>query len=93
MLEMAMPKLPTGGEAHKAVIDSIKALSKAYPATEEVPGIQNTQLLGLQEQAKKQAMLQAVIRQQQAGAGGAGAGGPPGGGAMPPPAAAPPMAA
>jgi len=68
LLEMALPKLPTGGEGHKAVIDSLQKLSKAFPATEEVPGIQNTQLLGLQQQAKQQAMLQAVMRQRQAGA-------------------------
>jgi len=93
LLEMCLPKLPTGGEGHKAVIDAIKSLGKAFPASEEVPGIQNTQLLGLQQKAQKDAMMQAVLRQQQAGAGGAGAGGAPGGGGMPPPAAAPPMAA
>ena len=93
LLEMALPSLPTGSETHKAVIDMLSKGSKAFPATEEVPGIQDTQLKGLADQAKKSAMIQALMRQSGAGAGppGMGAsplGGPPAG-AMPPPAEQP----
>lgn len=89
LLEMALPKLPTGGEGHKAVIDSLSKLSKSFPATEEVPGVQNTQLLQLAQRAKQQAMLQAVVRAQQQSQAGGGA---PGGAAgdMPTPGAASP---
>jgi len=53
------------------------------PATEEVPGVQKTQLQGLGDQAQKSAMMQAVLRML-AGAGGAG-GAAPGGGGSPMP--------
>ena len=90
LLEMALPSLPTGSEQHKAVIEMLSKGSKTFPATEEVPGVQDTQLKALADQAKKSAMIQALMRQAGAGA----AGGPPGappppagppGGAMPPP--------
>lgn len=81
LLELSLPALPTGSEPHKAVVDSLGKLSKAFPASEEVPGIQSTQLQALQQKAQQSAMMQALLRQSQAGA--AGAGGPPGGGAPP----------
>jgi hypothetical protein len=88
---MALPALPTGSEQHKAAIDSLSKLSKAFPATEEQPGIQQTQLLALAQKAKQNAMLQQVMRQAQQGQPpqpGAGGAPPDAGGA-----AAPPMAA
>ena len=87
LLEMALPMLPTGSEQHKSAIDSLQKLSKAFPATEEQPGIQQTQLLALAQKAKPNSMLQQVMRQAQSQP---GAGGPPpdaGGGAAPPMAA------
>ncbi len=57
LLEMALPALPTGSDPHKAVIDAIQKLAKAVPATNEVPGVQMTTLMGLQEQAGQDAML------------------------------------
>jgi hypothetical protein len=85
---MALPALPTGGEQHKAAVDSLAKLSKAFPASEEVPGVQNTQLMALSEQAKKNAMLQAVMRAHQAQGGDQAAAGP-----APAAAAAPPQMA
>lgn len=76
LLEMALPNLPTGSEQHKAAIDSLSKLSKAFPATEEQPGIQKTQLLGLAQRAQQQAMLQQVMRQAQSAQPQPGAGGP-----------------
>lgn len=85
---MALPYLPTGSEQHKAVIDSLSKLSKAFPATEEQPGIQQTQLMALQQKAKQQAMIQALMRQSAQAQPGAGAPPPtPGGGDAPPMAA------
>jgi hypothetical protein len=86
LIEMALPQLPTGSEAHKSTIDALGKLSKAFPATEEVPGVQQTQLRALGDQAQKSAMMQAVMRMLAGGAGG-GAGGPTGG-TTPPQAAA-----
>ena len=81
LIEMALPGLPPGSEGHKNVIDALGKLSKSFPATDEVPGVQNTQLKNLAEQAQKTAMLQAVLRQGQGGATppppGAAPGGPP----------------
>lgn len=92
LIEMALPKLPTGAEQHKAAVDALGKLSKAFPASEEVPGVQNTQLLALAQRAKQMAMLQAVQRQQQSQQGAGGA--PPGAEGGAPPAAPPqPIAA
>jgi|DEB19_MinimDraft_2_1074335.scaffolds.fasta_scaffold161822_2 hypothetical protein len=62
LLEMALPNLPTGSDPHKDVLDSIGKLSKSVPATEAIPGVQQSQLLGLQQEAAKQAPLQALMR-------------------------------
>jgi hypothetical protein len=53
--------------------------AKIVPSQTEQPGIQQTTLAGLQDRAKQQAPLQALMAQM----GGGGAGGPPGG--APPP--------
>ena len=58
MLEMALPGLPMGTEPHKKVLDAIQNLSKAVPPSNEIPGVQMTQLSGLADQAQKSAALQ-----------------------------------
>ncbi len=75
MLEMALPNVPTGTEVYKAVLNAIQALSKQVPASEAVPGVQQSALRDLQQQAGQDAALQAVMRQT----GGDGAGAPPAG--------------
>lgn len=99
LLELALPSLEIGSEPHSAVLKALPALSKTVPASEAVPGVQNTQLLALQQKAQQSAAMQAVMRAM-GGGGGGGPGGPPGappgppapmGGAMPPPGAQPPM--
>jgi hypothetical protein len=89
LLELALPGLQTGSDQHQAVIKALPGLTKAIPATEAVSGIQNTQLLALQQRAQQSAAMQAVMRaMSQQG----GSGGPPGmPGAMPPGGAQPPM--
>ena len=75
MLSLALPDLPLGSEPHKAAARAITDLSKSVPASEEIPGMQVTQLQGLQKQAQQSAPLVALMRamgqqQQQPGAGG-----------------------
>lgn len=80
LIEMALPRLPHDGDKYKACVESLTRLSKQFPASAEVPGVQDTQLLQLQQRAKQSAMMQAAMRQQQAqqGAQQAGGGGMPG---------------
>lgn len=82
LLEMALPRFHPGNDKYKACIESLQRLSKQFPASAEVPGVQDTQLLQLQQRAKQQAMMQAAMR--------GGGGGPPGGA---PPGAGPPQGA
>jgi hypothetical protein len=77
LVEMALPALQPGTDAYKSTIDALGKLNKAFPASEEVPGVQNTQLQGLQQQAQKSAMMQALMRQMQGGGGAPPPGGPP----------------
>ncbi len=58
LLQMALPMLDVGSEPQKAVLDSVTKLSKVVPPSNAVPGVQMTQLVGLQEQAGKDQMLQ-----------------------------------
>ena len=84
LMELALPQIPPGTDAHKGAIEALGKLSKIFPATEEVPGVQDTQLKALAEQAQKSQMMQALMR------GGIGGGAPPG---MPPGGGAPPQPA
>ena len=88
ILELALPGLEVGSEPHAVVVKALPQLLKAVPASEAVAGVQNTQLLALQQRAQQSAAMQSVLRAMGAG-GPAGPGGPPG--AMPPGGAQPPM--
>lgn len=87
ILEKALPNLQVGSDQHKATVDSIGKLAKAFPATAKMPGIQNTTLMSLMRDAQQSAPMKA-IQGGMAGGGGAGGapppgaapGGPPGGG-------------
>lgn len=75
LLQTALPKLPVGSEPHKSLLDSIKSLSKVVPPSAEVPGVQQTALRDLAQNAGKNQMLQQVMSSlggANAGAGGAG---------------------
>lgn len=76
LLEMALPAMPIGSEPHTAVVKALPSLSKAFPASESVPGIQNTQLQALQKKAQESQMLQQVTRALGAQGGGGAPGGP-----------------
>lgn len=80
MLQTALPGLPVGDEAQKAVLDAITKLSKIAPASAQVPGVQATQLRGLGQQAQEGAMLQSLLRMLGASPS-AGGGAPPAAGA------------
>lgn len=79
-LEQCLVALPIGSDMHDAVVKAIGGLSKAFPPSDEVPGIQDTALLGLQRSAEQSAMM----RQLMASMGGQGGGGPAGMGAQAP---------
>lgn len=77
LLEMALPSLPSGSEPHKVVLQCITSLAKIAPASAEVPGIQNTQLMGLQQKAQQSAPMMALMRAMGSTAGPGGDGGAP----------------
>lgn len=62
MLQQALPGLPIGSPPQKDVLDAIQKLSKSVPASEAIPGVQQTQLAGLQKEAQESAMLQNLSR-------------------------------
>lgn len=62
MLQQALPGLPIGSPPQKDVLDAIQKLSKSVPASEAIPGVQQTQLAGLQKDAQETAMLRNLSR-------------------------------
>lgn len=83
ILEKALPELPVGSDQHESCVKAIKDLSKAYPTSDEMPGIQNSTLMGLQRDAQEGAQMRQLQSMM-----GQGGGGPPGA----PPGAPPGMA-
>ena len=62
MLEGALPNIPTGSEPYKAVLDAITKISKHVAPSAEVPGVQQTALRDLGQQAQQSAMMQSLMR-------------------------------
>lgn len=83
LLESVLPQLQAGSDPYKSVLSSIQSISKHVSPSDEVPGIQQQALRGLQQQAGKDAMMQQVMRSM-GGGGDAGGMGAPGGGQPPP---------
>lgn len=83
IIEKALPELPVASDMHKAVIDALGKLTKAFPATAAMPGIQSSTLLGLQRDARESSQIQQLMAQ-------AGKGGAPGGQPQQPPQAGAP---
>lgn len=79
LISIALPEVPMEDKADLAKCISI--LSKKFPASEASPGIQQTALRDLAQQAQQQAMMQALMRKQQQPS----PGGAPQGGAAPQP--------
>lgn len=78
ILEKALPELPVGSPQHESCVKAITGLSKAYPTSDEMPGIQNSTLMGLQRDAKEGAQMRQLQQMMGAGGGGAPGGAPPG---------------
>lgn len=74
MLQKALPQLPIGSEPHKKVMSAIQSISGVVPPSAEVPGVQQTELRNLMQNAGKNAMLNQVMGSL--GGAGGGAGGP-----------------
>jgi len=78
ILQSALPELGIGTEPHKAVMNAISSISKYVPPSAEVPGVQQTALRDLAQNAQKNAMLKQVMSSLGGGnAGGGGAAQPP----------------
>jgi hypothetical protein len=66
LLELALPDLETGSDSHKAVIESIQKISKAVPPSQEIPGVQKSALMELQQRQGQNAALQQLQAQMAA---------------------------
>jgi len=77
ILQQALPELPPGSDPHKAVLNAISSISKYVGPSAAVPGVQQTALRDLQQNAGKNAMLQQVMSSL-GGANAGGGGAPPG---------------
>ena len=75
ILQAALPELPIGSEPHKKIMSAIQSISNVVPPSAEVPGVQQTALRDLQQNAGKNAMLQQVIGSLGGANGGGAAGG------------------
>lgn len=84
ILQAALPDFPPGSDPHKAVLNAISSISKYVPPSATVPGVQQTAIRDLAQNAQKNAMMQTVMNSL----GGANAGG----GAAPVPGAPAPAA-
>jgi len=78
ILEKALPNLPTGSDPYKAVLSAIQSVSRHVTPSAEVPGVQQTTLRDMQQNAQQSGMLQSVMRSL-----GGGGGGPPGPAGLP----------
>ena len=83
MLNKALPNLPVGSDIWKAISQAITSISKLSPPSGQTPGVQQTALRNLMQNASRNAMLQQVMgsmgaggASSQPGAGAAAAGGP-----------------
>ena len=80
ILQQALPDFPAGSEPHSKILSAIQSISKVVPPSAEVPGVQQTALRDLQQNAGQNAMLKQVM--SSLGGGNAGGGGaaaaPPG---------------
>lgn len=65
LLSLALPHVPMEEKADLA--KCVSTLSKKFTQSEAAPGIQQTQLRDLAQQAQQQQMMQALMRKQQAG--------------------------
>jgi hypothetical protein len=86
ILEQALPTLPTGSDPYKSVLSAIQSISKHVNPSDATPGVDQTALRGLQQDAARSGPLQSLMRSLGGGqsAGAAGGGAMPMGGGLPP---------
>lgn len=71
IMQAALPNFPAGSEPHTKILAAIQSISKVVPPSAEVPGVQQTALRDMQQNAGQNAMLKQVM----SSLGGANAGG------------------
>lgn len=76
ILEMALPNLGTGTKPHASVLKAISDISKHVAAGDQVPGVQQTALRDLSQQASKDGMLQSLVKSMGSSGTGGNAPGP-----------------
>ena len=81
ILQTALPNFPAGSDPHSKLLAAIQSISKVVPPSAEVPGVQQTALRDLQQNAGQNAMLKQVM--SSLGGGNAGGGGAPAAGGAP----------
>lgn len=69
LLTKVLPDLQPGSDPYKAVYDAIGKISKHVSPSDEVPGVQQTALRGLGQDAQKSSMMQSLMRSMGGGAG------------------------
>jgi hypothetical protein len=90
ILEQALPTLPTGSDPYKSVLSAIQAISKHVNPGDATPGVDQTAMRGVMQEASRSAPFQSLMRSLGGGpsAGAAGGGQMPGasmtGGGLPP---------
>ena len=72
LLNDALPKLPIGSDPYNKVSAIIQQLVKLAPPGSEIPGVQQTQMRNVMQNAGKNAMLQHVLATLGGGAGSSG---------------------
>ena len=68
MLQTALPGLGVGSEAHTAVLNALRQLSRHIPQGAPTAGTQQTQLQDMMRNTIRNALLQRVMAQQGGGA-------------------------
>lgn len=82
LLQKALNAFPIGTDEHGEIMAMIQKGAKLVPPTAGIPGVQQTMLNNLQQQAGRDGMLN-MLKQKMMAQGGGEGGAPPGG--APPP--------
>lgn len=70
MLQTALPGLGAGSEAHTAVLNALRQLSRHIPQGAPTAGVQQTQLQDMLRNTVRNALLQRIMAQSGGGGGG-----------------------
>jgi hypothetical protein len=85
ILEQQLQTLPTGSDPYKSVLSAIQSLSKHVNPADATPGVDQSALRGLMQDASRSAPMMSLMRSLGGpSAGAAGGGAMPMGGGLPP---------